>query len=253
MISEKFLGGSGNFVYWFGTVVSNKDPLRLGRCRCRILGWHPQNEDDVPNDDLPWAIPVLPLNNAAISGVGQTPIGPVQGTRVFGFFADGTHAQMPIMLGTIPGVHKVPTDEERTVDPRLVYPLKKTFDYTKGSPPPTDGASFDNYQDKAVSIKNLQDAKVNEAKAQVKQLQLKVNALKNTCSLVAETQQKVVEVQKKINKCKDTPSKELLKDIVSDMNYLRRNISACKIEENDKVFIQSLLNSAFSAVEKGIG
>lgn len=252
MISEKFLGGSGEFVYWFGTVVSNADPLRLGRCKCRILGWHAKNEDDIPDNDLPWAIPVLPLNNAAISGVGQTPIGPVRGTRVFGFFADGIHAQMPIMLGTVPGVHKVPTDDERKVDPRLVYPLKKAFDYTKGSPLPSDGASFDNYEEKAVSIENLQQDKVDEAKARVKQLQLKLVAMNNTCKVVSDTQKKLIELQTKINACKTNPSKALLKDIVSDMNYLKRNLSVCKIEENDKAFAQGILNSAFSTISKGV-
>lgn len=252
MLEEKFLGASGNFVYWFGTVVSNKDPLRMGRCRVRIIGWHTEDKKAIPDDDLPWAIPVLPLNNAAIGGVGQAPVGPVQNTRVFGFFADGKTAQMPVMLGTLPGVHRIPTDDERKVDPTKIYPLKKEIDYTKGSPPPSDGASLDNYKEKAASIKNIQQEKVDEAKAQVKQLQLKLVAMNNTCKFIENTQKKLIDVQTKIEKCKTEPSKELMKEIVNDMNYLRRNISVSKIEENEKVFMQNIVNNAFKTIERAV-
>jgi hypothetical protein len=45
-----------------------------------------------------------PITSATISGVGQTPLGPVEGTWVVGFFSDGGEAQTPIIMGTLPGV-----------------------------------------------------------------------------------------------------------------------------------------------------
>jgi hypothetical protein len=39
-----------------------------------------------------------------VSGVGQTPLGSVEGTWVVGFFQDGADAQQPIIIGTLPGV-----------------------------------------------------------------------------------------------------------------------------------------------------
>jgi len=45
-----------------------------------------------------------PITSATVSGVGQTPLGSVEGTWVVGFFQDGADAQQPIIIGTLPGV-----------------------------------------------------------------------------------------------------------------------------------------------------
>lgn len=97
-------GYQNNFVWWFGVVEDRQDPLTLGRCRVRIFGFHPIDKNEVPTAELPWATPILPINTASISGVGETPVGPVEGTHVFGFFRDGEEAQFPVMLGTVPGI-----------------------------------------------------------------------------------------------------------------------------------------------------
>jgi hypothetical protein len=44
-----------------------------------------------------------PITSATVSGVGQTPLGVVEGTWVVGFFQDGAEAQQPIIIGTLPG------------------------------------------------------------------------------------------------------------------------------------------------------
>jgi hypothetical protein len=44
-----------------------------------------------------------PITSATVSGVGQTPLGVVEGTWVVGFFTD-TDAQQPMIMGTLPGV-----------------------------------------------------------------------------------------------------------------------------------------------------
>jgi len=44
-----------------------------------------------------------PITSATVSGVGQTPLGVVEGTWVVGFFQD-TDSQMPVIMGTLPGV-----------------------------------------------------------------------------------------------------------------------------------------------------
>ena len=98
-----FIGLDGQFVWFFGQVVDRLDPLCLGRVRVRIFGLHPDDTSLVPNSDLPWAIPVQPITSAAAFGIGGSPIGPVEGTQVFGFFADGKDCQIPIVLGTVAG------------------------------------------------------------------------------------------------------------------------------------------------------
>jgi len=44
-----------------------------------------------------------PITSATVSGIGQSPLGAVEGTWVVGFFQDGADAQQPIIIGTLPG------------------------------------------------------------------------------------------------------------------------------------------------------
>lgn len=89
------------FNWWIGVVEDRNDPEKLGRCRVRIFGYHAESKILLPTKDLPWAIPIQPITSAATSGLGSSPLGPVQGTWVFGFFMDGEDMQQPAMLGTI--------------------------------------------------------------------------------------------------------------------------------------------------------
>jgi len=89
------------FNWWIGVVEDRMDPEKLGRCRVRIFGYHTDSRDLLPVKDLPWAIPIQPITSAATSGVGSSPLGPVTGTWVMGFFLDGEDMQQPAMLGTI--------------------------------------------------------------------------------------------------------------------------------------------------------
>lgn len=92
---------NANFYWWFGVVEDRNDPLRLGRCRVRIIGYHTEDNEVLPSDDLPWALPVMPANSAGSSGVGWSPTGAVEGSWVVGFFADGENGQHPMFFGTV--------------------------------------------------------------------------------------------------------------------------------------------------------
>lgn len=89
------------FVWWIGVVEDRDDPLQMGRCRVRIFGYHNDDKRELPTDDLPWAIPIQPITSAAMSGLGNTPLGALPGTWVIGFFLDGNDGQQPAMFGTI--------------------------------------------------------------------------------------------------------------------------------------------------------
>ena len=86
-----------NFIWWVGVVEDRNDPLQIGRCRVRILGYHTDNKQDMPTDELPWAYPAMPINTPSRT----TPVGPVEGTWVMGFFRDGNSAQQPVMTNII--------------------------------------------------------------------------------------------------------------------------------------------------------
>lgn len=86
-----------NSVWWVGVVENRIDPLKLGRCQVRIFGHHTENKQELKTEDLPWAHPVLPLNN-------PNPYAPKEGETVTGFFMDGEDAQFPIMMGVLSGI-----------------------------------------------------------------------------------------------------------------------------------------------------
>jgi len=116
----EFMGKDG-FVWWQGVVEDRYDPLYLGRCRIRILGWHTEDKTDMPTESLPWAYPVQPIISAAQTGVGISPTGPVEGTWVVGFYRDGEQAQEPVFFGTLGGIPSLDSKilpNEGFADPR---------------------------------------------------------------------------------------------------------------------------------------
>ena len=100
---SEFMGKNG-FQWFVGVVEDRQDPKTLGRLRVRCLGYHTEDLIKLPTSDLPWAHVMNPITSATVSGIGQTPLGAVEGTWVVGFFQDGGDAQQPIVIGTLPGV-----------------------------------------------------------------------------------------------------------------------------------------------------
>jgi hypothetical protein len=98
-----FMGKDG-FIWWQGVVEDRIDPLFLGRCRVRILGWDTEDKSRMPTSELPWAYPVQPITSAAQTGVGISPTGVVEGTWVVGFYRDGEDAQERVFFGTLGGI-----------------------------------------------------------------------------------------------------------------------------------------------------
>lgn len=101
-----FIGKTG-FQWWLGVVEDRKDPIMLGRCRVRIFGHHTDNKSDTPTDDLPWAIPSMPLDQR-VDGIGLK-----EGDWCWGFFMDGSAGQKPVVVGFIPGINKDAADPEK--------------------------------------------------------------------------------------------------------------------------------------------
>ena len=124
-LRERMSNIYGNFIWWQGVVEDRiKDPLMLGRCRVRILGYHTDDKLEIPTDELPWATIMQPTTSAAMSGIGTTPIGPVEGTWVIGFFRDGENAQEPVIMGTVGGKPEdIPDRAKGFNDPKGKYPI----------------------------------------------------------------------------------------------------------------------------------
>jgi len=124
---SEFMGKNG-FQWFVGVVEDRQDPKTLGRLRVRCLGYHTEDLIKLPTSDLPWSHVMNPITSATVSGLGQTPLGAVEGTWVVGFFQDGPDAQQPIIIGTLPGVpSELPTKIEKGDDDK--YPGNGFQDY----------------------------------------------------------------------------------------------------------------------------
>lgn len=119
--------GFDGFIWFTGVVEDRRDPMKLGRMKVRIAGLHTEKkvqgkDEGIPTEDLPWAHPMQSLTSAAMNGIGQTPLGPVEGTWVIGFFRDGENCQEPIVMGTIGGYPMEKPKPTGFNDPNKVYP-----------------------------------------------------------------------------------------------------------------------------------
>jgi Gp5 N-terminal OB domain len=131
--------GKDGFIWWTGAVEDRQDPLKLGRCRVRCLGWHSPNKMELPTNFLPWAIPSVPINMPNVYT-------PREGDMVFGFFLDGENAQQPVMLGSFPNIPiKAPNAQQPFNDPRTnselsvapVKPYESATNYPRKLDEPT--------------------------------------------------------------------------------------------------------------------
>ena len=119
----------GNFTWWIGVVEDRDDPMKIGRYRVRIQGYHTGDKSVLETEDLPWAMTVQPVGSAAVSGVGHDGTGLVTGSTVVGFFSDGENEQMPIIMGSLGGVDTLlPNTQAGFYDPNGVYPKEDFID-----------------------------------------------------------------------------------------------------------------------------
>ena len=89
--------GFKNLVWFMGIVEDNGDPQMLGRVKVRCFGFHTEDKELLPTDDLPWAY--------IISGTYHSDVTVAQlNSWVWGFFIDGEYAQQPMLIGTMLGM-----------------------------------------------------------------------------------------------------------------------------------------------------
>ncbi len=85
------------FRWWVGVIESLDDPLAAHRAKVRIFGIHDKDTSQLSTNDLPWAVPIMPVTQARSTPDYRT------GDWVFGFFFD-PFAQAPMILGVFVGI-----------------------------------------------------------------------------------------------------------------------------------------------------
>lgn len=116
LLSKNFIGRDG-FIWWIGQVPDAKfwkgniptlpqdKPADLPgfqyRVKVRVLGYHTSDLTKLPDEDLPWALVMLPTTAGSGSGGSATTPKFTGGEFVFGFFLDGDNGQQPVIIGTL--------------------------------------------------------------------------------------------------------------------------------------------------------
>lgn len=102
VINQEYYGDE--FRWFVATVIDNSPPYGLeGRIQIRVQGIHSRDTNDIPQKDLPWAQVMTPSDTFGGSGFG-THCQILPGSLVFGMFLDGTHSQLPMVLGSLPRI-----------------------------------------------------------------------------------------------------------------------------------------------------
>ena len=121
-IGKSDVMGRDGFTWWVGEVEDNTDPQKIGRVRVRIIGWYTgagrkeAYTQELPTADLPWAVVLLPNDQAGIKNTGSKTELQV-GAQVIGFFLDGEEAQLPVVLGNFQHFRNISDPESEDDNP----------------------------------------------------------------------------------------------------------------------------------------
>lgn len=117
LLRSNFIGRDG-FRWWIGQVapfnenqlVQNNGGGWGNRTKVRIIGYHPFSEEELSNEDLPWAQVLLPTTAGSGGGNVATNAKLRPSDSVFGFFLDGDNAQIPVVVGVFGRTSEVETE-----------------------------------------------------------------------------------------------------------------------------------------------
>ena len=169
LLKSNFLGRDG-FRWWIGQIPPSrawllnykKRPNAWGnRVRVRIMGYHPQNTEELADKDLPWATVILPTNNGSGKAGFKKPIRVNQGDIVIGFFLDGDDAQQPVIFGVI-------ANSKYVVNSKTESPFVPFSGYTPETTPGdktiVKNETGDDSQDTESPVVNLDKEKIDKLK-----------------------------------------------------------------------------------------
>jgi hypothetical protein len=117
LLKSNFIGRDG-FRWWIGQIPpesAHGDQINKGgwgnRFKVRIMGYHPYDITELPDDDLPWAQVLISTTAGSGAGNNATTVKIAPGDVVFGFFLDGDNAQIPVIMGVFGRTKQVLTSK----------------------------------------------------------------------------------------------------------------------------------------------
>ena len=136
LLKSNFIGRDG-FRWWVGQIAPFESGSGQGeqsngggwgnRAKVRILGYHPFDDQELGNDDLPWAQVLLPTTSGSGAANTGTNTKLKPSDYVFGFFLDGDNAQIPVIIGVFGRSSEV---SQETYSPTATPPFVPFTGYT---------------------------------------------------------------------------------------------------------------------------
>ena len=163
LLKSNFIGRDG-FRWWMGQIPPEPHNEQGNggwgnRFKVRILGYHPLDDKTLKNEDLPWALVMLPTT-AGTGGAGKAASVRISaGDIVFGFFMDGDDAQQPVIMGALGGT----ADWNR--DASYSFPFQPFTGYTSKIPKPPASRSTANQTNEQNVTSNEPPIQTDEKKA----------------------------------------------------------------------------------------
>ena len=133
---NNFIGKS-----WIGVVENIDDPLKLGRVKVRIFGYHTEDLIALPTAALPWSTLMTGPNMSGSFNV------PEPGAYVSGYFSDGESTQNPYIVSILPGVRNLkdnPWNTNMGFSPQPLFPGKPAEENAPEMPAPIADAAKSN-------------------------------------------------------------------------------------------------------------
>jgi len=138
LLKSNFIGRDG-FRWWIGQIppaeVQSDQISKNGwgnRTKVRIMGYHPFDQSELSDIDLPWAVILLPTTAGSGASNYATNVKIRPGDTVFGFFLDGDNGQIPVITGCFGRTSAVSTGTYKN-------PFVPFSGYTDKIPPPNNG------------------------------------------------------------------------------------------------------------------
>jgi len=218
LFKSNFIGRDG-FRWWIGQIPPIEAMSEQfegdgwgNRFKVRILGYHPLDEAELSNQDLPWALVMLGVSDGTGSGNFSTSNKIRPGDVVFGFFLDGDNAQQPVIMGLLGNT------DAYNKNGNYKFPFVPFTGYTNNVPKPDRDSSTANEANEAkstaqqgpVNLPKTQAQKIGRASAGGSSAGMKVspaNTCENTTLTTIENElqnliKKIQEKQAKISELK---------------------------------------------------
>ena len=125
--------------YCYGVVEDRADPLKIGRVRVRVRGYHTEDKTRIATPDLPWSHVIMPVTSGALGFASNHAL--TEGTEVFGMFRDDDMQDFVVM-----GIQQGITQDgfKEGIDDKL---LQRRVDFGFNDPRREKVSHYDNTTD----------------------------------------------------------------------------------------------------------